>query len=170
MFLPQTSLDTDPNMAYVPKLWLTNPSASVEFALKLCCALASSNSDETSSKASFRSLRNMRVENFGAFWDKIWLWRKRPKKPQIFIRDLTALFSPGHFAKGACLGKVRQQCRHNLIGQGGIHVFAEIRNLGQGFLPCSFLFLPVRKLANPLNPVLNPCCVPRSNSAETVRI
>ena len=59
MFLPQTSLDTDPNMAKVPKLWFTTPSASVEFALNLCCALASSNSDDTSSKASFRSLNNM---------------------------------------------------------------------------------------------------------------
>ena len=70
MFLPQTSLDTDPNKAKVLRLWLTTPSASVEFALNFCCALASSNSDDTSSKASFRSLESMRVLGFWAFHTK----------------------------------------------------------------------------------------------------
>ena len=70
MFLPQTSLDTDPNKAKVLRLWLTTPSSSVEFALNFCCALASSNSDETSSKASFRSLESMRVLGFWAFHTK----------------------------------------------------------------------------------------------------
>ena len=93
MFLPQTSLDTDPNMAKVPRLWLTTLSASLELALNLCCALASSNSEETSSKASFRSLQNMGKLRIWAFQHKIssLLRRKRPRKAEIYPETKSAI-------------------------------------------------------------------------------